>query len=346
MIGIKNVKIEHLRNVASSRPLRTSSDTISCPYNLSNNEAPFGAYRHYPQVYPLYQAFAKEWNVISPEIEVLPTQGAEDALQRIYSVYSIPGTKVLRADPVFGMVDLYEKINEVESLKISYDSSLKINWNYFIEVFNKYKEDISLVYVALPDNPTGAKINSEDLLSLLIHTQKAKVPLIVDCTYFRYLNREEYNDCLNIYKWDNLIIVDSLSKSHGLAGLRIGAIISNSFMLDPIRASRPMAEVSSLAVKIGVKSLKKNLFKKNVKQANKWKKMFSQQFPSFYRETFANFILLEVENAQDLYLKLYQRGILTRVNFEDSLMNLRFLRVSIGKNREMKKVLRLIKKNL
>jgi histidinol-phosphate aminotransferase len=340
---MKSGKIAYLNKIAKTRPIKKSKEKFK--YNLSNNESAFGKYRHYPDTWPLYKEFAKEWNV-STTLEVLPTNGAEEALSKIYSVYTEEGSKVLRADPCFGMIEVYEAVNNAIPIKIPYNEELDLDWDLFINTISIYSDELTLIYLALPDNPTGHKVNSDILYRILQKSYDKKIPVIVDCTYYRFIDNKVYKDILDINKWNNLIIVDSLSKSHGLAGLRVGAIIASKELLNPIRASRSMVEVSSMAVKKGCKALRKKTYKKNVNQANKWKAYFLKHFPNNCKETFGNFIILKTNNNIDIYNLLKDESILTRVDFTHPSMKYNTLRISIGNDAVMKKIVKIIKKRI
>lgn len=340
---MKRGKVEFLNTI--KRPAIGPRNKVK--YNLSNNEAVYGKYKHYPDTWPLYMAFADEWSCETNC--VLPTRGAEEALKLIYSVYAEAGTKVLRADPVFGMIEHYEELNRVEAIKIDYfDMMLCVDHRKYIKAINDYQKELSLVYLALPDNPTGDLMSPDDVESIVKTAGFFNIPVVLDCTYIRYNNTSNYNFLFDL-RYPNVIIVDSLSKSYGLAGLRVGAVIANPDIIIPIRNLRPMEEVNSLAVKEGVKALKSNIAEKNRRHVNKWKIKFHNTLNDVYCEYISsqgNFMVLRYEDDKHIYFyhKLRAHGIETRTDFNHPAMK-NVLRISIGNNRVMRKVLRLLKEN-
>ncbi len=294
--------------------------------NLSNNQAAYGKYKKYPYTYPLYEAFAKKWNTNIDNI--LITRGAEEGLRIIYDRYVTPDSIVLRPDPTFGMVEVFEQMNEAKVITISYDNqNIEYSW---LKIIEKYKSKISLIYIAHPDNPTILK-------AIVSRAKKYKIKVLLDLTYYSYMTIKSTIP-------EDVIIVDSLSKSHGLAGLRVGCINANKKIINELRTHRPMDEVNDLAVIEGVKAINSSIANKNKKHAIKWHNIFMKKFPDNYEITYTNFIILRFNDNKHIYYynKLYENKILTRIKFDHPYMD-GVLRVSIGSNKVMKKILRVLK---
>lgn len=318
--------------------------------NLSNNQAAYGKYKDYPETILLYQAFAREWNDwgVSNISNVLPTSGAEEALRFVFSALVESGTKVLRADPVFGMIEYFEQMNRAEAIKIDYiDPVYKFNIEYFIRAMLEHKNEISLIYLASPDNPTGSMLNENDLVHILNNARDLDIPVVLDFTYLRF--SPDYSPKrINLRKYPNIIIIDSLSKSHGLAGLRVGAIIANPEFIDIFTCLRPINEVNSVAAEEAVTALFSNIAEKNKKHADKWKDKFEHAniLNAINIMTNNNTIMLYFENDKHIYFyhKLLKYNIQTRIEFTHPCMK-NILRISIGNNKVMRKVLRLLQES-
>lgn len=301
--------------------------------NLSNNQAAFGKYRKYPYTYPLYEALSKYLEVGIDDI--LPVKGAEEGLKFVFDAFVEEGMNVIRPNPTFGMIDVYEKYNKAKSIKIDYDEGRRLNLEKFVKKINKN----SFIYIANPDNPTGSCLSQNKLRFIVDRAKKNNVLVLLDETYKNY---SKYN--VDFKNEPNVITVGSFSKSHGLAGIRLGYIVASKELIDVLKRLRPMEEVNSVAVKEGIKALNSNINLKNFKHVMKWKRVFKKRFPTNYIETGTNFILLKFRNPKHISLQqhLYNKGILVKANFNHSSMD-GILRITIGKKCEMKKVLKLIR---
>jgi len=156
--------------------------------------------------------------------------------------------------------------------------------------------------------------------------------------YFRYYNERDKDKYIKLFK--DVMIVDSLSKSHGLAGLRSGIVIAEKEIINILRKHKPMQEVCSITVNESIKTLNSKIDIKNIKHCNRWKSIFNKKFKNNYIYTWTNFILLK--DYSNYYDKLYENKILTRNEFDHQCMD-GILRITIGTNKIMRKVLKILK---
>ncbi len=313
---------------------------------LSNNQAPFGKYKDYTYSYFLYKKISDIYNCSTSN--VLITNGAEEALRTIFNIFG--EFYVLRFDPVFQMLEYYEQINKLKSIKINYNDDLKIDSSEVLKNLEKFKNKLSIIYIAIPDNPTGQIIDINLLNNIFLFCEQNNIKLVLDLTYYLYFkhtnNSYQYDIIIDSFKTStNLILVHSLSKSHGLAGIRSGFILSNKYIIDLLSKNRLMIETNDISVKETLKYIdNKSIVTKNVEHCKYWKSIFKNKFPDNYIETFTNFILLKFSDNKHIYYynKLYKNKILTRVNFNHNCMN-NIIRIGIGKSTIMRKVLKILK---
>jgi len=308
---------------------------------LSNNQAPFGKYRDYPYTWPLYKAWANNWQMDTENI--LLTRGAEEGIKLVYDVFAEGRSTIIRPEPTFGMTEVYEQLNNVNVIKLNYNKNFHISIYDWVVAIEKNKTTLSMIYLAIPDNPTGGMITFNDLYTLVNKCKEYNVIVLLDLTYYQYYNFDNpHNRFGEIFDTlDNIIIVDSLSKSHGLAGIRSGAIIASKENIILLSKHRPMEEVNSITVKESIKTMKSKIDYKNYKYCKKWKKRFKKIFPNEYIHTDTNFILLRTNKHIYYYNNLYNNKILTRIDFNNDCMK-NIIRIGIGNNKTMKKILRIM----
>jgi len=296
--------------------------------NLSSNEPAFGSSRTYPYTWPLYKKLSEYYNI--SEEKILLTAGAEQGIRFVFDTFVPLNGNILRLDPTFGMLEVFEYYRNANVYKIFY-KDLKINTN---EIFNGLKNNIHLFYLANPDNPTGARIDLDVLIKLIETAKINNTIFLLDEVYYNYNNISTTN---LIDDFDNLIIVRSFSKAHGLAGERVGYILSNKKNINSLILQRPMNEVTQLAIKLAIKELNNKTVKKNVAHVEKWKKIFEIKFKENYIQSYCNFIILNFNNIYELKLLFDNAKIAIKI------IENKFLRIGVGRNKDMKKVIKILK---
>jgi len=301
--------------------------------DLSTNEAAYGKYKKYPDTVLLKEKIADKKQVSVENI--LLTRGSEEGISFIFNKFLKEGDKIIRPEPTFGMLEVYENISKVKVDKINYNKSLKVN------ILNSLSEKHKLLYIANPDNPTG-KYNTEINL-ILQRCKELNIKVILDIVYLSYSFVKDLNYERNlIEEYDNLFIVNSFSKVHGLAGIRSGYILSNKDNIKKLEILSPMQEVNSVAVKETIEAIQnENIFYKNIKNANKWKKHFQKYFSEYYIETETNFMLFKTDKSEEIYKSLMDKKIKVKIlSGHPSIEGL--LRITIGNDIVMKTIFKIM----
>ena len=153
-----------------------------------------------------------------------------------------------------------------------------------------------------------------------------------------------------IKKFPNLIVSRTFSKAYGLAGCRVGFLISNPIMALKLYNLRPMYEVNSIGVLLAKEILKKpHVVKKYIKEQEEGKKFLISRLKKYkipYLDSHANFIHINLFKKKRIAEKMFRknnfliRGGLNIAGLEN------YLRVSLAPIETMKKVFDIIKKIL
>ena len=185
-------------------------------------------YPSYSGAPALRKAFA-EWYLkyfkitLDPESEILPLMGSKEGIMHISMAYVNPGDEVLVPDP--GYPTYSSVTNLVDGIVRTYDLNEKNGW---MPDFNKLEmsdlNKVKLMWVNYPHMPSGTK-GSRILFERLIHfAQKHKILICNDNPYSFILNTD-YQSILNVDgAKENALELNSLSKSHNMAGWRIGMV--------------------------------------------------------------------------------------------------------------------------
>lgn len=187
--------------------------------------------------YPSYANWlehASRWYGVAQD-HIVPTCGADEGIRAIINTWLMPGTALITHAPGFDMFALGARLHG--------NPVTQVSWRKEEPALLVFDEDAwfsalqppsdapqpGLVAIANPCNPTGAMVPREAIVRTLTTVQ---CPVIVDETYGAFLG-ETVVDLLDEYP--HLFIVRSFSKVHGLAGLRIGATLSNATNIAGLR---------------------------------------------------------------------------------------------------------------
>lgn len=297
----------------------------------------------YPETGKIYKLLSKKLKIKLNQLLVIPGSefGIRICLEHFCNKKKNP--RLLALEPTFGMVDAYSKLYNIKKINILYDNLLQIDTN---KLLKKIKRNISLVIIANPNSPTGTIIEKKSLFKIINKAKKFSIPVLIDEAYAGFYN---FSYIKFIKKFQNLIVLRSFSKSYGLAGLRAGYLISNKRVMKEIYKYKPMYEINSIACKIIEKFLKNSLIeKKYIAKTNQGKKYFQNELKKMkieYLKTYANFIHINLKNKKSFIEKrLRSKKILTRKGPGVKSFN-NFLRITLGPENEMRKVIKVLKKN-
>ena len=205
-------------------------------------------------------------------------------------------------------------------------------------ILNAITDKTKLICIANPNNPTGTRIDKDQLLAFL-----AKVPsdvlVLLDEAYAEYNRDANYLSglaCLNQYP--NLIVTRTFSKAYGLASIRCGYGISSVAIADYLNRIRPPFNVSTLALSMCQLAAQDQDF---ITQSMTFNEFQKQQFYQAcekrnipYIESYGNFVTIELAlEATQIFKNLLQQGVITRPLTGYELP--KHVRISLGTKEEM-----------
>jgi histidinol-phosphate aminotransferase len=292
-------------------------------------------------MYPEYDIFmnklASYLNLETNNLMI--TNGADEALRIIMDTYLDKNDEIIIPIPTFYIFESYSEIIGVKKKLVYYKEDLSFPINRIVEKINKNTKMITIVN---PNNPTGTIVERDDIIRIL---EKATDSIVlVDEAYFQF-STKSCKDLINTY--DNLIIVQTFSKGFGLAGVRLGYIISNENVIKNLKKIVLPYEVNGLSIIAGSAAIDDldfvnhyvNLVKDNKGYLlTELNKIGVRTYPSD-----ANFIIANFgKNLDTVYKKLTEKNIL--VNNVSELPLLKgCLRIAIGTKNQMETLVNEIK---
>lgn len=267
------------------------------------------------------------------------TNGADEGLFMIGSMFIEPSSDVILSTPTYSY---YEKMIQIMGGNVKEITRNSDFSDDFTKISNSINYNTSLIILCSPNNPTGNLVDKNSLEKLL---SSSDVPVIVDEAYFEF-TEETVADLVNRY--DNLIVVRTFSKAFGLAGLRVGYLLSSISTTSLLNKVRPPNSVGELSVNLSRIALNNiDWIENNVKEILSEKILFIEQVSKIKNveiiPSTSNFMLLKFTNTggADIYEKLLRKGIVVRdVSGTPGLEN--YIRINIGLHDENNKLIQAI----
>ncbi len=300
-----------------------------------------GQYNRYPdpQQAQLKTQLAKLKGVNQEQIFL--GNGSDEAIDLLFRAFCNPSQdSVLCFPPTYGMYAIAAKINEVEVLEVPLDANFQIK----IEAaLNAIKLTTKMIFICSPNNPTGNLISMESIDFLLIHFDGI---VLVDEAYVDFSESASWVEKLDQYP--NLVVLQTLSKGWGLAGLRIGLAISSPEIIAILNKIKYPYNINTAAQELAIQAIAKVTQKNDwIQELNKERDLLIKNLEkiSIVTKVFptdANFVLVRFLEANKIYDYLKTIGIVTRNRSGIALCE-DCLRITIGTKDENSQLIKALK---
>lgn len=273
--------------------------------------------------------------------EIIPTNGTDEAIKTIIETYIEKGKdEIIIPIPTFPMYKFYSQLNEAIIREISYNQDLSFPSDKIIEAINRNTKIIVLVN---PNNPTGTSIKQSDIIRIVRKAKSNDALVLIDEAYYQFYGKTSIP---LIKKYDNLFVTQTFSKAFGLAGLRLGYIVSNKENIKVIQKVLSSYSVNNLAVVCASAALKDLAYTKAyTKEVNKSKSVLYKELEKLgieYYKSDANFVLLRIgSKSANFCQKLREKGILVRDKSNDILLN-GCVRITLGTLKQTKVLIKAL----
>jgi histidinol-phosphate aminotransferase len=284
----------------------------------------------------LREALAKYNKVDSAEIIV--GNGSDEIIDMISRTFLEQDDEVIILTPTYSFYEYTAKVAgaKVKSIHSLTDKTYKIDPE---QVCKNVSSKTKIIWICNPNNPTGNAIPQESIEKILEGTDCI---VVVDECFFEFL---EETSISFLEKFDRLIIVRSLSKTFGLAGLRIGYAIANTEIINNIWKVKPLFNVNSIAQVAAIAALEdldyyKAVWEKIADEREYLAKRLSELEEIEVFPSVTNFILINVYRCKkppaEIFDELFQRKILVLPGWSIDFSGLgpHFFRVLVGSRQE------------
>ncbi len=289
-----------------------------------------------PAVTDLVHAIAVRYG--RKDEQVFVGVGSDDVLAMSFMTFFNSDKPILFPDITYSFYDVWADL-----LKIPYERPA-LDDNFHIRKEDYYGENGGIVFPN-PNAPTGVAMPLADIEDILQHNQD--VIVIVDEAYVDF-GAPSALELLD--KYENLIVVQTFSKSRSMAGMRIGYAMGNPVLikyLNDVKYSFNSYTMNRLAIELGVEAVKdEEYFQETLRKiidTREWTKEQLRKLGFTFEDSKANFIFAAHKSvpAAELFQALREKHIYVRY-FNKARIN-NYLRITIGTREEMEAFIAFLK---
>lgn len=314
---MKRIDINSLvrKNILNLKPYSSARDEFQgeAQVLLDANELPYDTgFNRYPdpRQRELRKAIA-ELKQVAPE-QVFTGNGSDEAIDLLFRIFCIPGEDcVLIPQPTYGMYAVSADTNDIKTLTPPLTTDFDLDVDVILKAVT---EKVKMIFLCSPNNPSGNLLSSSQVEKLMDQFEGI---VVVDEAYIDFAPSKSWTTQLGSF--NNLVILQTLSKAWGLAGLRLGMCFANEAvirLMDKVKApyniNQHSQEEALQRLKTGREQKEQWVRKivnerQNLAAALRDCPGITKVFPSD-----ANFLLVRMNNATGTYMRLVNEGIIVR----------------------------------
>ena len=243
---------------------------------------------------------------------LIACSGSTELIRLAALAYLGEGDRVVIPSPTYGEYTLACKLVNARAIKfpLREQNGFRLDISEFIKFARQHEP--AAIFLCNPNNPTGQYLDMravEKIASVFSSTL-----IVLDEAYIAF-TAGTWNS-LNLIGAENLLIVRSMTKDFGLAGLRLGYGVASKSVIDVLRKVRPPWNVNSMAQKAGIAALRQRRFVENsAARLFKSRQYLEKELKHFGFQIIpsqTNFFLVRVGKAREFRDRLLRKGFMVR----------------------------------
>lgn len=265
--------------------------------------------------------------------------GSDEAIDLVYRVFCVPGkSNAVSIAPSYGMYEVAAAMNDVEFRKVRLKGDFSMDPEAMLSAAD---QKTRLMFICSPNNPTGNSFPEEQIKDIL---ERFGGMVVLDEAYIDFSVRPSLVSLISRYP--NLIVLQTLSKAWGMAGLRIGLAMADPAVIGLMSKVKYPYNINVVAQKMALAKLdakaKDNAVAQIVGQRFRLEKELvkCQEVKGVYSSD-ANFLLVRFDNPDEVYERLLSGGVIVRNRSRVPGCE-GCLRVTVGTPAENDRLLRLL----
>ena len=344
MFNPHNLVRDNIRNL---KPYSSARDEFKGEANifLDANENSLGSpllkwYNRYPD--PMQWKIKEKLSVIKqvPIDQIFLGNGSDEPIDLLFRCFCEPGVdEVIVFPPTYGMYEVSANINNVHLSKVPLTKEFHLDLE---ALESAIKPHTKIIWICSPNNPSGNSIHRQDIDMVLNNFDGL---VVVDEAYINFSRQKSL--VADLADYPNLVVLQTLSKAWGLAGLRVGMAFASAEIVGYLNKVKPPYNISEPVQELALKALDEiGQVNDMILQLVEARKQIEQDFvksPQVVKifPSDANFLLVEFTQARGMYDYLVGKGIVVR-DRSNVLLCDNCLRITVGTDAENLKLVEAI----
>ena len=338
MKELKELTRENVWNLAPYSCARNEFSGRNASVYLDANENPYNSpFNRYPD--PLQLEVKKQLAKVKqvPEESIFIGNGSDEPIDLMYRCFTEPKVdNVVAMDPTYGMSKVCADINDVEYRTVMLEPGFRLNAEKMLAACDEHTK---IIWLCTPNNPSGNALDTNEVIKVLNGFDGF---VVVDEAYSDFSSQKPFR--LELAKYPNMVVLNTMSKAWGCAGIRMGMAFAQKNVIDIMNKVKYPYNVNILTQREALELLK------DPYEVDKWVRTIllerSRMIDAIgllpmcrkIHHSDANFLLVEVDDAQATYDYLVDKGIIVR-NRNSVRLCEGCLRITIGTKTENQELL-------
>ena len=330
-------------NIRAMQPYSSARDEFhgSASVFLDANENPYNApYNRYPD--PMQWRLKERISEIKgvPVESIFLGNGSDEPIDLLLRAFCEPGKeKMLTTDPTYGMYQVAAEVNNVACVKVP----LREDFSLDLPALLAHIDDATkLIYLCSPNNPTGNSLGHDAIREVL---RRFGGIVVVDEAYIDFSAGPSF--LREMGEWPNLVVLQTLSKAWGCAAIRLGMAFASPEIIGVLNKIKYPYNVNLLTQEKALELLDEDRMHRQLAQILQERTRLRRDLSAIplvrrIYPTDANFLLVDVGDADGVYHKLVEEGIIVRNRNRVTLCR-GCLRITVGTPEEDDRLLEALK---
>lgn len=267
--------------------------------------------------------------------------GSDEPIDLIIRAFCDPGLdSIISIAPSYGMYEVAANINNVDFIKVSLTPDFELDADALLDEVDEWTK---VIFLCSPNNPSGNSLNRDEIYKILKNFDGI---VVLDEAYIDFSSEPSFLP--ELQKFPNLVILQTLSKAWGAAGIRLGMAFASPEIVAILNKIKYPYNINMLTQRQAL-----DLLNNESKMLEQLRRIISERIrmqvalpevPIIHKmyPTEANFILVKVGKADLIYNKLVKLGVIVRNRNNVKLCN-GCLRITIGTPEENDALLKALK---
>jgi histidinol-phosphate aminotransferase len=326
-------------NIRDLKPYRSARDDFDTGILLDANENSYGApyandlkLHRYPMPYQeALRAKIADYRGIDAS-EVFVGVGSDEAIDLLFRIFCTPGKdRILINPPTYGMYKVSANINDVAIDEVLLTEDFQLQTEKILEAVTP---NTKIIFICSPNNPTANDIAIRDIQFIL---ESFDGIVVVDEAYIDF--SQQGSLATELKNYPNLVVLQTLSKAFGLAGIRLGVALANTDIIAYMMKVKAPYNVNKLTSKAALQafdaldSVQEHITSIIEERERIMSSLASMEDVLKVYPSNANFFIFKVNDALNVYQKLADKGVIIRYRGNEPLCD-NCLRLTIGTENE------------